>query len=235
MLGIHDYWLFVATGVLLNLTPGQDTLYILGRSIARGRRIGLASALGISAGSVVHTLAAALGLSAVLATSASAFLVLKVVGALYLVYLGVRMLITRTAAFAATDIADSVDTWTAFRQGMLTNVLNPKVALFFLALMPQFIEPDSPAKVGAFLLLAVTFLTTGTACCLVLALGASPVQAHPLPPFSLLPPLPRQAVHPRRRAACVWRRIPRGQHRLPGRCDGRRTRAGADPIRRRPQ
>ena len=77
MLGIHDYWLFVATGVLLNLTPGQDTLYILGRSIARGRRIGLASALGISAGSVVHTLAAALGLSAVLATSASAFLVLK--------------------------------------------------------------------------------------------------------------------------------------------------------------
>src|SRR2546422_3811199 len=138
MLGIHDYWLFVATGVLLNLTPGQDTLYILGRSLAQGRQIGVASALGISAGSVVHTLAAALGLSAVLATSASAFLVLKVVGAVYLVYLGVRMLITRTAAFGATDIADSVDTWTAFRQGMLTNVLNPKVALFFLALMPQF-------------------------------------------------------------------------------------------------
>src|SRR5207248_2560531 len=83
----------------------------------------LAAALGISAGSVVHTLAAALGLSAVLATSASAFLVLKVAGAVYLVYLGVRMLITRTAAFGATDIADSVDTWTAFRQGMLTNVL----------------------------------------------------------------------------------------------------------------
>src|SRR5205809_5548959 len=92
MLGIHDYWLFVATGVLLNLTPGQDTLYILGRSIAQGRRIGVASALGITAGSVVHTLAAALGLSAVLATSASAFLVLKVVGAVYLVYLGARML-----------------------------------------------------------------------------------------------------------------------------------------------
>src|SRR6266513_1271257 len=176
MLGIHDYWLFVATGVLLNLTPGQDTLYILGRSIAQGRRIGLASALGISAGSVVHTLAAALGLSAVLATSASAFLVLKVAGALYLVYLGVRVLITRTAAFGATDIADSVDTWTAFRQGMLTNVLNPKVALFFLALMPQFIAPDSPAKVGAFLVLGLTFITTGTAWCLVLALGASRVR-----------------------------------------------------------
>src|SRR2546422_4627776 len=176
MLGIHDYWLFVATGVLLNLTPGQDTLYILGRSIAQGRRIGLASALGLSAGSVVHTLAAALGLSAVLATSASAFLVLKVVGAVYLVYLGVRMLITRTAAIGATDIADSVDTWTAFRQGMLTNVLNPKVALFFLALMPQFIDPDSPTKVQAFLLLGLTFLTTGTIWCLVLAIGAAGIR-----------------------------------------------------------
>src|SRR5437660_11192087 len=107
MLGIHDYWLFVATGVLLNLTPGQDTLYILGRSIAQGRRIGLASALGISAGSVVHTLAAALGLSAVLATSASAFLVLKVAGAVYRVYLGRRMLIPCKAALGAPDPAGS--------------------------------------------------------------------------------------------------------------------------------
>src|SRR5260370_30161719 len=99
MLGIHDYWLFVATGALLNLTPGQDTLYILGRSIAQGRRIGVASALGISAGSVVHTLAAALGLSAVLAAAASAFLALKVARAVYLVYLCVRILITRTPPF----------------------------------------------------------------------------------------------------------------------------------------
>jgi threonine/homoserine/homoserine lactone efflux protein len=177
MLGIHDYWLFVATGVLLNLTPGQDTLYILGRSIAQGRQIGVASALGISAGAVVHTLAAALGLSAVLATSASAFVVLKVIGAAYLVYLGVRMLMARTAALGSTDIAGLVDVWTAFRQGMLTNILNPKVALFFLALMPQFIEADSPRKVGAFLVLGLTFLTTGTVWCLVLALGASRVRS----------------------------------------------------------
>ena len=177
MLGIHDYWLFVATGVLLNLTPGQDTLYILGRSIAQGRQIGVASALGITAGGVVHTLAAALGLSAVLATSASAFVALKVVGAVYLVYLGFRMLIARTAAIGATDVTGVVDIWTAFRQGMLTNMLNPKVALFFLALMPQFIEPDSPTKVGAFLVLGFTFLTTGTVWCLVLALGASRVRS----------------------------------------------------------
>jgi len=177
MLGIHDYGLFVATGVLLNLTPGQDTLYILGRSIAQGRQIGVASALGISAGGVVHTLAAALGLSAVVATSASAFLALKVVGAVYLVYLGVHMLMTRTAVVGSTDIAGSVNMWTAFRQGMLTNMLNPKVALFFLALMPQFIELDSPAKVGAFIVLGFTFLTTGTVWCLVLALGASRVRS----------------------------------------------------------
>src|SRR6266705_3298107 len=176
MLGIHDYWLFVATGVLLNLTPGQDTLYILGRSIAQDRQIGVASALGISAGGVVHTLAAALGLSAILATSASAFIALKVVGAVYLVYLGARMLTTRTAALGSTDIAGLVNIWTAFRQGMLTSVLNPKVALFFLALMPQFIEPDIPAKVGAFLVLGLTFLATGTVWCLVLALGASRVR-----------------------------------------------------------
>ncbi len=177
MLGIHDYGLFVATGVLLNLAPGQDTLYILGRSIAQGRQIGVASALGISAGGVVHTLAAALGLSAVVATSASAFLALKVVGAVYLVYLGVHMLMTRTAVVGSTDIAGSVNMWTAFRQGMLTNMLNPKVALFFLALMPQFIELDSPAKVGAFIVLGFTFLTTGTVWCLVLALGASRVRS----------------------------------------------------------
>src|SRR3989442_13770439 len=106
MLGIHDYWLFVATGVLLNLTPGQDTLYILGRSLAQGRQIGVASALGITAGSVVHTLTAALGLSAVLATSASAFLVLKVVRGVYLGFLGAPLLNTRTAAVRAAGDAD---------------------------------------------------------------------------------------------------------------------------------
>src|SRR6267143_1992223 len=96
MLGIHDYWLFVAAGVFLNLTPGQDTLYILGSSIAYGRRIGLASALGISAGCIVHTLAAALGLSAILATSATAFIAVKLAGAAYLLCLGLTFVATGT-------------------------------------------------------------------------------------------------------------------------------------------
>jgi threonine/homoserine/homoserine lactone efflux protein len=175
MLGIHDYWLFVATGVLLNITPGQDTFYVLGRSIAQGRRIGVASALGIGAGALVHSIAAALGLSAILMTSASAFLLVKMAGAVYLVYLGARMLLSRaTVIEAATGGgASPVGAWAAFRQGVLSNVLNPKVALFFLALMPQFISPDSTAKVAAFALLGLTFVTTGTLWCTVLALSAA--------------------------------------------------------------
>src|SRR4030095_6033116 len=124
MLGIHDYWLFVATGVLLNLTPGQDTLYIPGTSIASGRRVGLASALGISAGCVVHTIAAALGLSAILATSAMAFFAVKMAGAAYLVYLGIRALIARPDAPSPLRDAAAVPTGLAFRRGVLTNVLN---------------------------------------------------------------------------------------------------------------
>src|SRR5262249_47863896 len=100
MLGIHDYWLFVASGILLNLVPGQDTLYILGSSIGQGRRIGVASALGISAGCVAHTCLAALGLSAILATSAAAFLVVKLAGAAYLIYLGVSALMTRSGTIS---------------------------------------------------------------------------------------------------------------------------------------
>ncbi len=173
MLGIHDYWLFVATGILLNITPGQDTFYVLGRSIAQGRRIGVASALGIGAGALVHSIAAALGLSAILMTSASAFLIVKLIGALYLVYLGARMLLSRATVIEAAAGANPVGAWAAFRQGVLSNVLNPKVALFFLALMPQFISPDSTEKVAAFALLGLTFVTTGTLWCTILALSAA--------------------------------------------------------------
>jgi threonine/homoserine/homoserine lactone efflux protein len=174
MLGIHDYWLFVLTGVLLNLTPGQDTFYILGRSIAQGVRAGVASAFGISVGSLVHTLMAAVGLSAILAASATAFTVIKLVGAAYLIYLGVRMLTARSCAspLAEAQAGTAASSLAAFRDGLLTNVLNPKVALFFLALMPQFIEPTSDSKVLAFVALGLTFVMTGTIWCLVLAVSA---------------------------------------------------------------
>jgi threonine/homoserine/homoserine lactone efflux protein len=173
-LGIHDYWLFVGTGVLLNLIPGQDTLFILGRAISGGRRAGVSAALGISVGSLCHTLAAALGFSALIATSAAAFMAVKLAGAAYLIVLGIRMLRAPAVADAGNSIpARTLSGWSCFRQGVLTNVLNPKVALFFLALLPQFIDPHGSNKAAAFLALGASFVATGTIWCLILALAAA--------------------------------------------------------------
>ncbi len=174
MLGIHHYWLFVATAVVLIITPGQDTFFILGRSLAGGRTAGIAAALGISAGSVLHTFAAALGLSALLATSPYAFMAVKFAGAAYLVFIGVRALLARTTAVGDAPGESSGDgRWSAFRQGIVSNVLNPKVALFFLALMPQFIDAASTNKVAAFLALGLSFVAMGVIWCVVLAIGAA--------------------------------------------------------------
>jgi len=178
MFGIHDFVLFVTTGILLNLTPGPDTLYILGRSIAHGRRAGVASALGISVGSVFHTGAAALGLSAVLATSAWAFTIVKLAGAAYLIFLGVRALLERQPELSVPAHFKQRGAAAAFRQGILTNILNPKVALFFLAFLPQFIDSVAPSKTIAFVVLGLTFVTTGTTWCLILAWFSSAFSAR---------------------------------------------------------
>ena len=173
MFGIHNFGLFLAAGVLLNLTPGPDTLYILGRSAAQGREAGVASALGISLGSVFHTCAAALGLSAILATSAVAFAAIKLVGGAYLIFLGIKMILDRHRELTLPSNFRRRTTMAVFRQGILTNLLNPKVALFFLAFLPQFIDPASNMKIAAFITLGLTFVTTGTIWCLVLAWFAS--------------------------------------------------------------
>ncbi len=173
MFGIHDFGLFLAAGILLNLTPGPDTVYILGRSIAQGREAGIASALGICVGSIFHSCAAALGLSAILATSAVAFAAIKLLGGAYLIFLGIKMLLDRRRQLTLPSNFRRRTTIAAFRQGVFTNVLNPKVALFFLAFLPQFIEPASNMKVFAFLMLGLTFVTTGTIWCLILAWFAS--------------------------------------------------------------
>ena len=170
MFGTQNLALFVVSGILLNLTPGQDTFYILGRSIAQGRRAGVLSVLGITSGCVLHTFAAAFGLSAILATSASAFLIVKAVGAAYLVYLGVSMLRDRSTP-GTPGTGESA--WRIYRAGFLTNVLNPKVALFFMALLPQFVDPAADSKVLAFLFLGAVFMFNGTLWCLILAWGAS--------------------------------------------------------------
>lgn len=178
MFGIHDFALFITTGILLNLTPGPDTLYILGRSIAHGRRAGVASALGISVGSIFHTCAAALGLSAFLATSAWAFTFVKLAGAAYLIFLGIRALLERRQELSMPAHFRQRGASAAFRQGILTNILNPKVALFFLAFLPQFIDSAAPSKTIAFLVLGLTFVTTGTIWCLILAWFASAFSAR---------------------------------------------------------
>ena len=173
MFGIHDFGLFLTAGILLNLTPGPDTAYILGRSIAQGREAGVASALGICVGSIFHTCAAALGLSAILATSAVAFSAIKLLGGAYLVFLGIKMLLDRRKQLSLPSNFRRRTSTAAFRQGVVTNVLNPKVVLFFLAFLPQFIDPASNAKVLAFVTLGLTFVTTGTIWCLILAWSAS--------------------------------------------------------------
>ncbi|MEY2585844.1 MAG: hypothetical protein QOD80_1870 [Verrucomicrobiota bacterium] len=178
MFGIHDFALFITTGILLNLTPGPDTLYILGRSIAHGRRAGVASAFGISIGSIFHTGAAALGLSAVLATSAWAFTFVKLAGAAYLLFLGIRALLEKQPELSMPAHFRRRGAAAAFRQGIVTNILNPKVALFFLAFLPQFIDGNAPSKTIAFLVLGLTFVMTGTAWCLILAWFSSAFSAR---------------------------------------------------------
>ena len=178
MFGIHDFGLFLCAGVLLNLTPGPDTVYILGRSIAHGRHAGVASALGICVGSIFHTCAAAFGLSAFLATSAWAFSAVKLAGAAYLIFLGLRALLRREHDLPVPARFEQNDPPAAFRQGILTNILNPKVALFFLAFLPQFIDSATPSKMAAFLILGLTFVVTGTIWCLVLAWFAATFSAR---------------------------------------------------------
>jgi threonine/homoserine/homoserine lactone efflux protein len=167
--GIHDLALFVLAGLLLNVTPGPDMLYIIGRSTSQGFRAGAAATLGVSAGCFVHIAAAALGISALLSASATAFTVLKLVGAAYLVYVGISMILAKTGdkpPFPA-DAPRAADAGRGglspvFLQGFLTNALNPKVALFFLAFLPQFIEHDAPMKPVAFLVLGVIFTFNAT-------------------------------------------------------------------------
>jgi len=177
MLDITNFPLFLVAAVMLNLTPGQDTMYIIGQSLARGRSAGVCSALGISAGSLVHTVAAALGLSAILAASATAFEIVKWAGAAYLVFLGVRMIFERAEKLPNTTNAkvpnDGLWDAASFRRGVTTNVLNPKVAVFFLAFLPQFVSPNAGNTIIPFLILGVTFVCTGTVWCLMVAIAAA--------------------------------------------------------------
>ena len=139
-----SYWTFFFTAALMiNISPGPDLLYILSKTIAGGRKVGVASSLGVCTGALVHVCAAALGLSAILATSAIAFSVVKYIGAAYLIYLGIRAFMTQGTTFDTVEATKQKTTpWQAFKQGTLVDILNPKVAVFFLAFLPQFVRPE---------------------------------------------------------------------------------------------
>jgi threonine/homoserine/homoserine lactone efflux protein len=175
MFGIHDLTLFVISGLLLNIMPGPDSLLIMARSATQGWRAGCAAALGIGAGTMVHISAAALGLSAVLATSATAFTAVKWIGAAYIVWCGIGMLRARlqtaqTGTPLSAPLGQAATYRRIFAQGFLTNVLNPKVALFFLAFVPQFIDADAADKPLAFLILGCIFNVNGMLWCNGLAI-----------------------------------------------------------------
>jgi threonine/homoserine/homoserine lactone efflux protein len=164
MLPTHSQLLFfVTTAAILLAIPGPAVLYIVGRSIGQGRNSGLVSALGIGVGTLIHTAAAAVGLSALLVSSATAFSVVKYLGAAYLVYLGVQRLRSKESLAAASDAAaPRVTLARVFTQGIVVNVLNPKTALFFFAFLPQFIDPARGHVATQILSLGILFAVMGT-------------------------------------------------------------------------
>ena len=162
---------FFVAALALNLTPGADMTYVMARAFAQGRRAGLVSALAITAGSLVHTLAAAVGLAAVIAASPQAFAVVKYLGAGYLLYLAVKLILSRPGGAAST--LGPARLARVFWEGVLVNVLNPKVALFMLAFLPQFVDPEGPHAVAQILILGTLFNLGGTMVNLTVAMMAS--------------------------------------------------------------
>lgn len=163
MFGIENLALFVFSGFLLNITPGADMVYIISRSSSQGFKMGIIAALGIAAGCLFHITLAMVGLSVILATSAVAFTIVKLIGAAYLIYLGCTLILSNNAKEnSVTQPVKPCSPLKVFSQGMLINALNPKVALFFLAFVPQFIASSSPDKVAAFFTLGIIFNIVGT-------------------------------------------------------------------------
>lgn len=171
MYGIINYEVFLLTGLLLNLIPGADTMYIVGRSISQGKKAGVYSVFGIITGSLVHTLLVAFGLSIILTKSVVLFNTIKVIGVIYLVYLGIKMILDKTnVAFQASS--NKLNIRKIYLQGLLTSLTNPKVSLFFIAFLPQFINTKASGPMP-FIILGLTFTVTGLLWCLFIAYFSS--------------------------------------------------------------
>jgi len=183
MIAMEHLGLFLVAGVVLNLTPGPDLLYIVSQALRGGVRPGLVAALGITAGCFVHVAAAALGVGALLTASAMAFNALKWVGAAYLVWVGCRLLWRQASSDSNAVLSASIPPGvsalkTVFFNGFMTNVLNPKVALFFLAFVPQFIPAQASDPALTFVVLGCLFNLNGMIICMAWALAASWLAQH---------------------------------------------------------
>jgi len=169
MITVNDFLIFAFASLMLNITPGNDMLYVATRSTSQGVRAGIVSALGIATGCIVHLLAAVIGLSAIIANSAIAFDIIKYSGAAYLVYLGIKAFISKQNKFSINEKIEKQSLSKLFWQGALTNVLNPKVALFFLAFLPQFIHPENGNTAIQISLLGLWFNFSGTIVNIIVA------------------------------------------------------------------
>jgi RhtB (resistance to homoserine/threonine) family protein len=161
-MNIDHFWVFALAALLLNLTPGNDMLYVAARSASQGVKAGIISSLGIMMGCMVHIIAAVVGLSAIIARSATAFDIIKYLGAAYLVYLGIRSMLSKKKSLEIKKTVKPLSYKKIFWQGVITNVLNPKVALFFLAFLPQFININSNNTHWQILFLGTWFNVGGT-------------------------------------------------------------------------
>ena len=161
MLGIHDLTLFIIACVLLAITPGPDSTLVFTQSLRHGARGGLVASFGVITGCLVHVTAASVGLSALLAASASAFNVVKWAGAAYLAFIGLRTIITAGRAASATQEPQALRTSSVFWTGFLTNVLNPKVAVFFVAFLPQFVSVNATYAPLGFAVLGLLVIAIG--------------------------------------------------------------------------
>ncbi len=169
MFNFQNLYLFFIASLLLNLTPGNDMLYVASRSVSQGIKAGIASAAGIFIGCFVHIIAAVLGLSLIISKSAYLFQLIKFAGAGYLIYLGIKALLSKPIVNTTDQKLIKANYWKLFKQGIITNALNPKVAIFFLSFLPQFIDPASPFFKFQLFTLGIWFDLQGTAVLIVVA------------------------------------------------------------------
>lgn len=175
MFGIINYEMYLVSCIILSLIPGTDTMFILGQSIANDRKTGMFSVFGMGSGIIVHTMFVSLGLSVLLKNSPVAFNIVKILGSTYLIYMGIKSFISQKSVLS-DDLKQTKGTLRkAYIQGMITNVLNPKVALFFLAFLPQFVNPEKNYGVFTFILLGLTSFVCSTTWGIFLSFSASKV------------------------------------------------------------